>query len=84
MPRFAELSVIADMQPAFCCAEEGASFDPANAIPSDRWQSLERSGATLAFSSDWPCTWPPSPIRVDSADRDSPGLALGGYGKYPG
>jgi predicted amidohydrolase YtcJ len=62
MPRFAELSVIADMQPAFCCAEEGASFDPANAIPSDRWQSLERSGATLAFSSDWPCTWPPSPF----------------------
>jgi predicted amidohydrolase YtcJ len=62
MPRFAELGVIADMQPAFCCAEEGASFDPANAIPSDRWQSLERSGATLAFSSDWPCTWPPSPF----------------------
>ncbi|HWS65078.1 MAG TPA: amidohydrolase [Steroidobacteraceae bacterium] len=62
IPRFAELSVIADMQPAFCCAEEGASFDPANAIPSDRWQSLERSGATLAFSSDWPCTWPPSPF----------------------
>jgi predicted amidohydrolase YtcJ len=62
VPRFAELSVIADMQPAFCCAEEGASFDPANAIPSDRWQSLERGGATLAFSSDWPCTWPPSPF----------------------
>jgi predicted amidohydrolase YtcJ len=62
MPRFAELSVIAAMQPTFCCAAEGASFDPANAIPSDRWQSLERGGATLAFSSDWPCTWPPSPF----------------------
>jgi predicted amidohydrolase YtcJ len=62
MPRFAELSVIAAMQPTFCCAQEGASFDPANAIPSDRWQSLERGGATLAFSSDWPCTWPPSPF----------------------
>jgi predicted amidohydrolase YtcJ len=62
IPRFAELGVIADMQPTFCCAEEGASFDPANAIPSDRWQSLERGGATLAFSSDWPCTWPPSPF----------------------
>jgi len=62
MPRFAELSVIADMQPTFCCAEAGASFDPANAIPSDRWRSLERGGATLAFSSDWPCTWPPSPF----------------------
>jgi predicted amidohydrolase YtcJ len=62
IPRFAQLGVIADMQPAFCCAEEGASFDPANAIPSDRWQSLERGGATLAFSSDWPCTWPPNPF----------------------
>jgi predicted amidohydrolase YtcJ len=62
MPRFAELNVIADMQPTFCCGEEGASFDPADAIPSDRWQSLERGGATLAFSSDWPCTWPPSPF----------------------
>jgi len=62
MPRFAQLGVIAGMQPTFCCAEGGASFDPANAIPSDRWQSLERGGATLAFSSDWPCTWPPSPF----------------------
>jgi len=62
MPRFAQLGVIADMQPTFCCADEGASFDPADAIPSDRWQSLERGGATLAFSSDWPCTWPPSPF----------------------
>jgi predicted amidohydrolase YtcJ len=62
MPRFAELGVIADMQPTFCCAEGGASFDAANAIPSDRWQSLQRGGATLAFSSDWPCTWPPSPF----------------------
>jgi predicted amidohydrolase YtcJ len=62
MPRFAELGVIADMQPTFCCGEEGASFDPADAIPSDRWQSLQRGGATLAFSSDWPCTWPPSPF----------------------
>jgi predicted amidohydrolase YtcJ len=62
VPRFASLHVVADMQPAFCCAEEGANFDPAQAIPSDRWQSLEQSGATLAFSSDWPCTWPPNPF----------------------
>jgi hypothetical protein len=62
LPRFAELGVIADMQPAFCCAEEGASFDAANAIPSDRWRSLERGGAMLAFSSDWPCTWSPNPF----------------------
>jgi predicted amidohydrolase YtcJ len=62
VPRFAELHVIPDMQPTFCCAEDGANFDPAQAIPSDRWQALARSGAALAFSSDWPCTWPPDPF----------------------
>jgi predicted amidohydrolase YtcJ len=31
-------------------------------VPSDRWHSLQQSGAVLAFSSDWPCTWPPSPF----------------------
>jgi predicted amidohydrolase YtcJ len=62
LPRFAELGVIADMQPTFCCGEIGGNFDPAAQIPSDRWRSLEQSGATLAFSSDWPCTWPPDPF----------------------
>jgi len=62
VPRFAKLSVIADMQPTFCCGEIGTNFDPAQQIPSDRWHALEQSGATLAFSSDWPCTWPPSPF----------------------
>jgi hypothetical protein len=62
LPRFEQLGVIADMQPTFCCGEDGANFDPAEAIPSDRWHSLEEDGATLAFSSDWPCTWPPDPF----------------------
>jgi hypothetical protein len=62
LPRFKELGVIADMQPTFCCGEDGANFDPAQSIPSDRWHSLEEDGATLAFSSDWPCTWPPDPF----------------------
>jgi predicted amidohydrolase YtcJ len=62
LPRFAALGVIPDMQPTFCCSEIGTNFDPAQQIPSDRWLSLERSGATLAFSSDWPCTWPPNPF----------------------
>jgi predicted amidohydrolase YtcJ len=62
LPRFAALGVVADMQPTFCCGEDGGNFDPAEQIPSDRWQSLEQSGATLAFSSDWPCTWPPDPF----------------------
>jgi predicted amidohydrolase YtcJ len=62
MPRFASLGVIAGMQPTFCCGEDGANFDPAESIPSDRWHSLLESGATLAFGSDWPCTWPPDPF----------------------
>jgi predicted amidohydrolase YtcJ len=62
LPRFAQLSVIADMQPSFCCGDDGLNFDPADQVPSDRWQSLQRSGARLAFSSDWPCTWPPDPF----------------------
>jgi predicted amidohydrolase YtcJ len=62
LPRFKELGVIADMQPTFCCGDDGANFDPAESIPSDRWHSLQEDGATLAFSSDWPCTWPPDPF----------------------
>ncbi|MBV8342251.1 MAG: amidohydrolase family protein, partial [Gammaproteobacteria bacterium] len=60
--RFAKLSVIADMQPTFCCGPDGQDFDPRRLLPSDRWNSLEASGARLAFSSDWPCTWPPDPL----------------------
>ena len=56
------LKVIADMQPSFCCGEDGGSFDPAAPVTSDRWHSLQQSGAVLAFSSDWPCTWPPDPF----------------------
>ncbi len=62
LPRFAKLSVIADMQPTFCCGEDGGNFDPADEVPSDRWQTLQQGGAVLAFSSDWPCTWPPDPF----------------------
>ncbi len=62
LARFKELGVIADMQPTFCCGDDGANFDPAQSIPSDRWHSLEEQGAVLAFSSDWPCTWPPDPF----------------------
>ncbi len=62
IPRFAKLSVIADMQPTFCCGDEGLNLDPTDIVPSDRWHSLQQSGAVLAFSSDWPCTWPPDPF----------------------
>jgi predicted amidohydrolase YtcJ len=60
--RFAKLSVIVDMQPTFCCAEQGLNYDATNPLPTDRWRSFEERGATLAFSSDWPCTWPPDPF----------------------
>ena len=62
LPRFATLSVLVSMQPTFCCGDIGANFDPQDKTPTDRWQSLEKAGATLAFGSDWPCTWPPSPF----------------------
>jgi predicted amidohydrolase YtcJ len=55
VPRFAKLSVIPDMQPSFCCSITTPSR-------SHRWQTLEKTGAKLAFSSDWPCTWPPDPF----------------------
>jgi predicted amidohydrolase YtcJ len=60
--RFAKLSVTVVMQPTFCCAEQGLNYDPDNPLPTDRWKSFENSGATIAFSSDWPCTWPPDPF----------------------
>jgi predicted amidohydrolase YtcJ len=60
--RFAKLSVTVVMQPTFCCAEQGLNYDPNNPLPTDRWRSFENSGATIAFSSDWPCTWPPDPF----------------------
>jgi predicted amidohydrolase YtcJ len=62
LPRFAKLSVLVSMQPSFCCSDVGANFDPQDKTPTDRWQSLQYSGATLAFGSDWPCTWPPDPF----------------------
>jgi predicted amidohydrolase YtcJ len=62
IPRFASLGVIADMQPAFCCGADGTNYDPQSHEPTDRWRSLEQAGTVLAFSSDWPCTWPPDPF----------------------
>jgi predicted amidohydrolase YtcJ len=61
VPRFGKLQVVADMQPTFCCGEEGLNYDTANPLPTDRWKSIAAGGATLAFSSDWPCTWAPDP-----------------------
>lgn len=62
LPRLAPHAMIASMQPSFCCDENGSNFDPRETNISDRWQSLAKSGARLAFGSDWPCTWPPDPF----------------------
>jgi predicted amidohydrolase YtcJ len=62
LPRVAQLDVIVSAQPAFCCAETGTNFDAQDKTPTDRWNSLEKSGAKMAFGSDWPCTWPPDPF----------------------
>ena len=60
--RQAALHVVAGVQPAFYCGESGTSYDPQDPTPSDRWHSLLGNGVVLAFSSDWPCMWPPDPF----------------------
>ena len=60
--RLAKHFMIASMQPTFCCDENGSNYDPRDRTTTDRWQSMEKSGVTLAFGSDWPCTWPPNPL----------------------
>jgi predicted amidohydrolase YtcJ len=62
IPRLARHSMIASMQPTFCCDENGSNYDPHDRTPTDRWQSMEKNGVMLAFGSDWPCTWPPNPL----------------------
>jgi predicted amidohydrolase YtcJ len=57
--RFRQLSVIANMQPGFCC--NAGQLGPTKI---DTWNSLLKAGATLTFSSDWPCTWPPDPMAA--------------------
>ncbi|WP_299541370.1 amidohydrolase [uncultured Streptomyces sp.] len=60
VPRFAELGVVACMQPRHCAPEiAGPGQDWARNIGDERWhkawpmRSLARAGAVLAFSSDW-------------------------------
>lgn len=67
MPRFANLGVIASMQPIH--ADPGTIEIWSATIGEDRtrrgfaWGSLERAGARLAFSSDWPASLSLDPIR---------------------
>lgn len=59
-PRFAELGVVACMQPRHCAPEiAGPGQDWAANVGAERWhkawpmRTLDAAGATLAFSSDW-------------------------------
>jgi predicted amidohydrolase YtcJ len=89
----AKLSLIASLQPTFCCDENGSNYDPRDRTTTDRWQSMEKSGVKLAFGSDWPCTWPPNPLvaiqeavtrtiwRPAKGGKDFPGGVFDGAGQ---
>ena len=93
IPRLTRLSLIASMQPAFCCDVEGTNYDPHEHAITDRWQSMEKSGVILAFGSDWPCSWPPDPLiaiqeavtrtiwRPGNGRKDFPGGVFDGAGQ---
>ena len=59
VPRFRQLSVIASMQPSFCC-----NAGELGNVKIDTWNTLLKAGAMVTFSSDWPCTWPPDPLAA--------------------
>ena len=67
IPRFARLGVLASMEPIH--ADPGTADVWTKAIGEERasrgfaWRSLQRSGARLVFSSDWPATISLDPIR---------------------
>jgi predicted amidohydrolase YtcJ len=63
VPRFAKLGITPSMQPAFCCSAPGTSVGAYPPGKSNQWNSLIKDGAMMEFSSDWPCSWPPSPIE---------------------
>lgn len=61
-PRYAALSVINVTSPGFCCGESGTNANPKEPTPSDQWKTFLDDKVVLAFSSDWPCFWPPNPF----------------------
>jgi predicted amidohydrolase YtcJ len=83
--RMAKYSMVASMQPTFCCDTNGSNYDPRDHTTTDRWQTMEKNGVTLAFGSDWPCTWPPDPLVAiqEAVTRQIWGPAKGGT-EFPG
>jgi len=67
IPRFAKLGVLASMEPIH--ADPGTAEVWSKAVGFERlkyafaWQSLQKGGARLVFSSDWPAAISVDPIR---------------------
>jgi len=67
LPRFAKLGVMASMEPIH--ADPGTNgvwlpaIGPERAARGFAWRSLERAGARLVFSSDWPAAIGVDPMR---------------------
>ena len=67
IPRFARLGVLASMEPIHADPGTNEVWEPAIGPERARrgfaWRSLEKAGARLVFSSDWPATISVDPIR---------------------
>jgi hypothetical protein len=78
LPRFAELGVIASMQPLHCPLDgDGLDLWPRRVGPerwgrSFAWQSLHEAGARLVFGSDWPVVTQNSMMGVQAALNRQP------------
>jgi predicted amidohydrolase YtcJ len=67
IPRFARLGVLASMEPIHADPGTNEVWEPAVGPERARrgfaWRSLEKAGAQLIFSSDWPATISVDPMR---------------------
>jgi hypothetical protein len=87
IPRFAELGVLASMQPYHAYPEPNllevwaANVGPERVGRSFAWKSLARSGARLVFGSDWPVVTldPLTGIRNAVLRQDTEGRPPGGW-----
>jgi predicted amidohydrolase YtcJ len=67
IPRFARLGVLPSMQPIHADPESAEVWSravgPKRLATAFAWRDLEKAGATLVFSSDWPAAISTDPIR---------------------
>jgi len=86
LPRFAELGVIASMQPTHCTSDfrwAENRVGPVRVKGAYAWRSLLDSGARLAFGTDWPVESldPLRGLYAAVTRRDAKGCPEGGW--YP-